>query len=978
MMGGSSISKSTTKYTGINLQTSVQGMAIPIGWGRFRASCNIIWYNDFNAQSDSESGGKGGGGGDGQYDYTCAVILAICEGSLTGIQGINRVWAGQSLSSLDDLSLTLFAGSQGQGVWSWLEDNYPSQALPYSGTAYVCSNYYTLGTSPDLPSHNFEVIGNLEGSMPYGNTYDINPADATLDFLSSVYYGANFPAGNVDSTSWTLWKDYCQANTIFFSPYLHEQEQAYNTLTRWAQVTNTWIFWSGNLLKFVPLGTQTLTNNDVTYTPNLSPVYNLTYDDFIYDSPTGQGPIEVTRLDPVDGYNCVQLDICDRANAYNNTSITWMDQVSVDTYGQLQSQVISAPEICDTSIGTYCAALIGKRSVYIRNTYKFTLGYNYVLLEPGDIVTLTDVNIGLSQFPVRITAVDEDEKGMLAITAEEFPNGIGQVTAYTGTTATVTAPINTNALPGNVNTPAIFEPNASLTGGTPQVWIGCSGGQYWGGCYVYISFDGGTTYSNIGQINSATIQGVLTATLASPSSQPDTANTLAVDLTESNSVMPTTATHADATALRTLCLVDTELLAYGAVAQGASEYLFNLTYLERGAYGTTAASHSIGGFFSRINPNSAFTYSLPQAYVGSTLYFKFVSFNQFKLQIQDIADVDAYAYTTTGAGYAIAPPTGATLSVSRTTQADGTTLMSMNVSWTASTGPILGSYQLQISTNGGSAWGPSIALAGNATSYAITPATPGTNYQVRVRAVSTTGINISSWDTSSTANSGALLTAVPSAPASPTVTAGASSANVSITPTAGDYTISSYDIYRAVGASQPFSAATLIQANSLSSSFVDTTAAPNTAYTYFVVAVNAAGQSSPSAGINVTTLPVGAGNPYDVPMSYTGFPPAAVSGTNYVFYRAIMARAVVFPANFAGSLMAAKVAPTSNYVATIYKNGTSVGTCTLTSATTNPGTFTSAGGTTISFSAGDILEIDAQSSQDATLQDLSITLTGTR
>src|SRR5258707_14422778 len=58
---------------------------------------------------------------------------------------------------------------------------------------------------------------------------------------------------------------------------------------------------------------------------------------------------------------------------------------------------------------------------YVRNTYKFKLGWKYVLLEPMDIVLLTDATLGLAGAAVRITAIAEDDNGELTVTAEEIP-----------------------------------------------------------------------------------------------------------------------------------------------------------------------------------------------------------------------------------------------------------------------------------------------------------------------------------------------------------------------------------------------------------------------------------------------------------------------------------------------------------------------------------------------------------------------------
>ena len=158
LFGSHKSAVSAPAYTSLNLQTSAQGLPIPIGWGQFRATTNIIWYNNFQAHAHKQKAGKGGGSGSTvSYTYTAALIMALCEGGPSGIQGILSVWQGKSVTSLAALGLTLFQGAPGQSVWSYLTSAYPSEALNYSGTAYVCASNYDLGSSPDIPSHNFEV-----------------------------------------------------------------------------------------------------------------------------------------------------------------------------------------------------------------------------------------------------------------------------------------------------------------------------------------------------------------------------------------------------------------------------------------------------------------------------------------------------------------------------------------------------------------------------------------------------------------------------------------------------------------------------------------------------------------------------------------------------------------------------------------------------------------------------------------------------
>ncbi|HEY3778781.1 MAG TPA: fibronectin type III domain-containing protein [Rhizomicrobium sp.] len=222
-----------------------------------------------------------------------------------------------------------------------------------------------------------------------------------------------------------------------------------------------------------------------------------------------------------------------------------------------------------------------------------------------------------------------------------------------------------NVDPGNVNPPAIFEPSTSLTGGSPQVWVAASGGANWGGCLVSLSFDG-ANFDYIGTITASAFQGVLTSALSAASGL-DTTNMLAIDLTESAGIMPTAATHADADAFRTLCYVcpaftttapgSGEVLAYGAVS-ATGTYTNDLTYLQRGLYGTTGASHASGDFFTRVDigevntpPNSVVSYTLPTKYIGATLSVKLQSFNVFGNALEDISTVTEYTYTPSGQGY---------------------------------------------------------------------------------------------------------------------------------------------------------------------------------------------------------------------------------------------------------------------------------------------------------------------------------------
>src|ERR1700724_3521052 len=81
-VGGKSISTTEQKLGAVSLQSSCYGTCIPIGYGKTRASPNLVYYTDFKAiPHTTTSGGKGGGKTkDTTFTYSATIILAVGEG----------------------------------------------------------------------------------------------------------------------------------------------------------------------------------------------------------------------------------------------------------------------------------------------------------------------------------------------------------------------------------------------------------------------------------------------------------------------------------------------------------------------------------------------------------------------------------------------------------------------------------------------------------------------------------------------------------------------------------------------------------------------------------------------------------------------------------------------------------------------------------------------------------------------------------
>lgn len=654
LRSGNATPTQITKYSGLQIQTTSSAVPVPIAWGRNILSPNVIWYNHFLALPQY-SGGKGGGKGGRSskqatgFDYRCAIIMALCEGP---ILEIGNIWTSSPTpTNLAALGLSLFTGTTPQAPWAWASAFYPSEALGYPGVAYVCNPIYDLGPAASVGDNNFEVCGFLSGSGVNG--LDCDPAQVIYDFLTNSQYGVGFPAASIDASSLyanagdSSYQTYCWTAGIAFSPVLNMKESAASILSRWLQLTNSTVVWSGGVLKFIPLGDGAITANGKTWTPNLTVLYALTDEDFLHTD--GEDPIKVTRSDPYAGYNQQSVEIQARSDSYNTGPVTAFDQSAIDRFGLRAGSTITAHEICDVAIGQRAAQLILQRGLYIRNTYEFRLSAEFCLLDPMDLVSLTDPLLGLNATVVRITDIEEADDGTLSVTAEEFPQGVATSVAYPVQAKSNGVPA-ADVTANSVNTPLIIEPPPSLSGGSTQLWIGASAQSAdpnWGGCIVWASLDG-TSYAEVSSIAVPVRQGVLSASLAAyAGSAPDNANTLAVDLTQSGGTLDSTNSAAAAAGV-TLCYVDGEYLSYTTSTLTAANK-YNLTSLYRGAAGSTPGAHAIGADFCLLD-SAILKYDVPNADIGQTIYLKFESVNVFGGAAQDLSTCTAYPYQIQGTG----------------------------------------------------------------------------------------------------------------------------------------------------------------------------------------------------------------------------------------------------------------------------------------------------------------------------------------
>jgi hypothetical protein len=377
----------------------------------------------------------------------------------------------------------------------------------------------------------------------------------------------------------------------------------------------------------------------------------------------GADPVRIIRTSPADAMNYVAIECLDRAYGYNTQLVEVFDQAAVDLYGVRKDTSIKARAICDPALcGQVVVQLLLQRNQAYRNAYEFKLGWKYCLLEPMDLVEISDSYLGLSNKVVRITSIVEDEEGTLTITAEDFLGTAGGIvyggspgtapqtaTGKQGFAATASVPNYQNPAPA-IATPFVLEPTPQLLQAQgvaqPQLVIGIAGGgPIWGGAQVYASLDN-QSFGPQGTFIGRSTMGVSTADL------PPGGASLTVDLSASAGTLASVSALAAANGV-SLCALRypggaLEFLSF-TTATLVSGHVYTLSGLYRGLYGTPVYDQPAGAQFLYLGDGNYYAQTLPPQYVGRNLWFKFPSFNLTGSGGQSIAAAAAYLYTPTGA-----------------------------------------------------------------------------------------------------------------------------------------------------------------------------------------------------------------------------------------------------------------------------------------------------------------------------------------
>ena len=403
------------EFTGLQVNTAVQVLPIPILYGSPKVPINVIYYNGFNVQLQKASGGKGllgGGKGGKQAVYYATFIGALGEGP-TGnpliIYQDQGVWTPATYPSN---GAQYFNGSGAQTPWSYVVSHWPVDARSYRNTAYYAFANAQIDSSATIPQLNIIVQGRLQGSSPLNNstitittgqydqkgnpisfigaipigTADADPGQVIYDFLINPTYGATFPAEWIDTSTlltqangWdpntgdpTL-SSFCQAVGLAWSVAIDNVESASSIIDRWCKNLNVAVIWNGALLKFIPYWDTPASANpgwDPTngvakkyYTPYSTAIVTIPMDQILQSEDKEEDPITFSRKDPQEVYNTIRVDFRDRYNFFNDVPAEAKDEAHIELYGPRIDNIGLAKEFTLASYANITANMLLRRNI---------------------------------------------------------------------------------------------------------------------------------------------------------------------------------------------------------------------------------------------------------------------------------------------------------------------------------------------------------------------------------------------------------------------------------------------------------------------------------------------------------------------------------------------------------------------------------------------------------------------------------------
>jgi GTA TIM-barrel-like domain/Putative phage tail protein len=146
-----------SRLAGLKVQASQEGAPIPIVYGRFRVTGQVIWASKFEEVNTKRTVGGKGGQRVIERSYTISFAIGLCEGP---IDGIGKVWANGNLLDLSTLAHRVYLGGESQMPDPLIEALEGLALAPaFRGLAYIVfEDMPVSGFGDRIPQLAFEVM----------------------------------------------------------------------------------------------------------------------------------------------------------------------------------------------------------------------------------------------------------------------------------------------------------------------------------------------------------------------------------------------------------------------------------------------------------------------------------------------------------------------------------------------------------------------------------------------------------------------------------------------------------------------------------------------------------------------------------------------------------------------------------------------------------------------------------------------------
>lgn len=328
------------------------------------------------------------------------------------------------------------------------------------------------------------------------------------------------------------------------------------------------------------------------------------------------------------------------------------DRANLEIVRRINSKTVRLMMFCTNRNATWAADRGIKVEAYPIATISFPANRDFFRLDPGDQFKFNYPQWGITDMVCRVLRIGEEdlESGRIMVDViEDIDHISGE--AF-GEVAAGKWPIETEFLDPLVNV-AIKEAPYSLAGdATMVVPLAAKEVGTENGFYLYMSIDGGSSYSRIATLNYFNLYGTLAAAYSSDTYKIDEqSDGILVDFDVANvedldDIQSVTRVQM-ISGLNNLAILDDEIISFKDVTPVTTTRL-KLEGIFRGRFDTDPADHAIGAPFWFLGSTRFEPIAHSELTIGSTKYFKLLPFTTKRSG--DISEASAVSHVIEGRG----------------------------------------------------------------------------------------------------------------------------------------------------------------------------------------------------------------------------------------------------------------------------------------------------------------------------------------